>query len=102
MNLVKRLKHIALWKKFTFLGFLCFTAIAVPTVMYWNEVRKTLDVAADEQQALPQVRLILNIIQYTQQHRGLSAHFLQNNSMDNRERRAKAEEVEQFLLMKYI
>ncbi len=94
MDIRKRLKRIALWKKFTCLGLLCLSVIFLPTFLYWKEVQQDLRFAAKEQQGLPQAQLILNIIQRTQQHRGLCARFLQDSAMSQREQRAKAEELE--------
>jgi signal transduction histidine kinase len=94
MKFVTRLRRIALWKKFTCLGLLCLALIAMPTALYWKEVGKSLAFAEKEQQGLPQVHLMLNIIQRTQQHRGLSARFLQDDSMSKDDRRSKAEELE--------
>lgn len=94
MKFVTRLRRIALWKKFTGLGLLCLALIAMPTALYWKEADKSLAFAEKEQQGLPQVHLMLNVIQRTQQHRGLSARFLQDNSMLKDDRRKKAEELE--------
>jgi signal transduction histidine kinase len=94
MKFAARLRRIALWKKFACLGLLCLALIAMPTALYWKEVNKSLAFAETEQQGLPQVHLMLNIIQRTQQHRGLSARFLQDNAMPKNDRRSKAEELE--------
>lgn len=94
MDISKRLKRVALWKKFTCLGFLCLAVIFLPTFLYWREVQKNLEFAAIERQGLPQIQLILNIIQCTQQHRGLSARFLQDSVVSKHEQRMKAEELE--------
>lgn len=95
MDIKKRLRRIALWKKFTCLGLLCLAVIFMPTYLYWKEVKKDLQFAANEQQGLPQIQLILNIIQRTQQHRGLSARFLQDPSMAPHDQRGKAEDLEE-------
>ncbi|GGY86440.1 hypothetical protein GCM10011613_34460 [Cellvibrio zantedeschiae] len=94
MDIGKRLKRVALWKKFTFLGLLCLSVIFLPTYLYWKEVQKNLQFAAKEQQGLPQVQLMLNIIQRTQQHRGLCARYLQDSTMSKHEQRTKAEDLE--------
>lgn len=94
MDISQRLKRVALWKKFTCLGLLCLSVIFLPTFLYWQEVQKDLQFAMKEQQGLPQIQLILNIIQRTQQHRGLCARYLQDETMPKREQRMKAEEVE--------
>lgn len=94
MNLIKRLERVALWKKFTCLGLLCLAVIVMPTLLYWNEVQKTLAFTHKEQEGLPQIQLMLNIIQRTQQHRGLCARYLQDGLVLKNSQRAKAEELE--------
>ena len=94
MNIIKRLERILLWKKFSILGLLCLALIIMPTTLYWNEVHKDLVFALNEQQGLPQIQLVLNIIQRTQQHRGLSARLLQDDSMARTAELAKAEELD--------
>jgi signal transduction histidine kinase len=95
MNFTAGLARIALWKKFTCLGVLCLALVFLPTLLYWREVNKSLVFAATERQGLPQAQLILNIIQRTQQHRGISAQFLQDLNMPKREQRTKAEDLEE-------
>ncbi len=94
MDISQRLKRVALWKKFTCLGLLCLSVIFLPTFLYWKEVQKDLEFAIKEQQGLPQVQLILNVIQRTQQHRGLCARYLQDATMPTREQSTKAQELE--------
>lgn len=94
MELSKRFKRLALWKKFTSLGLMCLLVIFLPAFLYWKEVQKDLSFAAREQHGLPQIQLILKIIQRSQQHRGLCARFLQDSSMSTHEQRAKAEDLE--------
>lgn len=94
MNISERIKRVALWKKFVCLGLLCLAAIFLPTYLYWKEVQKDLNFAKKEQQGLPQVQLILNIIQRAQQHRGLSARYLQESDSPAKELRTKSEELE--------
>jgi len=94
MDIIKRVKRIALWKKFMCLGLLCLAAIFLPTFLYWQEVNKNMAFAEKEQQGLPQIKLVMNIIQRTQQHRGLSARFLQDPDMPKHEQRSKAEDLE--------
>jgi|GEM_PF-3607492 len=95
MNLVKYFKHIELWKKFTCLGLLCLILIAMPTLMYWHETNKPLALLEKEQQGLQPIRLILNIIQRTQQHRATAARFLLDDSIPKTAQRVKAEELEE-------
>lgn len=94
MTFVTDLRRIALWKKFVCLGLLCLALIAMPTALYWNEADKSIAFAAKEQQGLPQAHLMLNIIQRTQQHRGLSARFLQEDSAGASDLHSKAGELD--------
>jgi signal transduction histidine kinase len=94
MTFATRLRRIALWKKFTFLGLLYLAVIAVPITLYWGQVDKVLEFSAKEREGLPQAHLMLNIIQRTQQHRALSARFLEGIDTPIHERRSKAEELE--------
>ena len=94
MNPVKYFKRIELWKKFTCLGLMCLLLIAVPTLLYWHEKNRTLELLVKEQQGLQPVRLILNIIQRTQQHRATAARFLLDDSIPKTAQRVKAEELE--------
>ncbi len=57
-------------------------------------MNKSLEFASKEQEGLPQAHLMLNYLQRTQQHRRLSARYLQDESMPKNERRSKAEELE--------
>ncbi|MFO1389565.1 sensor histidine kinase [Cellvibrio sp.] len=56
-------------------------------------MQKDLAFAKKEQEGLPQVQLVLNVIQRTQQHRALCAKYLQT-TLERREQRMKAEEVD--------
>lgn len=94
MTFLTRIRRIALWKKFTCLGLLCLLVIALPTMLYWSQVDKALMFTVKERQGLPQAHLMLKIIQSTQQHRALSAHFLESADASVQERRTKAEELE--------
>ncbi|RYG11892.1 MAG: hypothetical protein EOO07_19890, partial [Chitinophagaceae bacterium] len=93
LNEAALLTKTPLWKKFVCLGLLCLSVIFLPTFLYWKEVQNSLDFSIKEQQGFPQIQLILNIIQRTQQHRGISARFLQDTSMPEHDQHAKAEDV---------
>ena len=95
MALMKRFAQIALWKKFAGLGLLCLSVIALPTYLYWREVSKSLDFAAREQQGLPQVQLLLSLIQYTQQHRAVATYALYEKALPQELARQKAQRLEE-------
>jgi len=85
---------MALWKKFTCLGLLCLAVMAAPIALYWSQANTASAFAGKERQGLPQAHLMLNIIQRTQQHRALSARYLEGVDIPVQERRVKAEELE--------
>jgi signal transduction histidine kinase len=90
--------HLRLWQKFTCLGLLCLTLIALPSLLYTTEVRKQIIFSNHELQGLAPAQLMLNIIQYTQQHRGLSTRYLAdinpiNSERNNAERAAKSQQL---------
>ncbi len=110
MNPIQLFDRLVLWKKFLCLGLLCLAVVTLPTLFYINEVRKLIACSKLEQQGLVPAQLMLNIIQRTQQHRGLSARYLSdpvivgstivnpsvaNSIMVKKERRRKAEDLEQ-------
>ena len=94
MNLVKHIERIKWWKRFACLGLLCLALIITTTLLYWHEASKPSVLSAKEQQGLQPIRLMLNIIQRTQQHRALSTRLLQDDSVQQNAQRAKAEELE--------
>lgn len=94
MKFATRLRRMALWEKFTGLGLLCLAVMALPLALYWHQAHKTVAFAGNERQALPQAHLVLNIIQRTQQHRALSARYLEGVNIPKQERQLKAEELE--------
>lgn len=89
-----RLFRMTLWKKFTALGLLCLLVIALPTGFYWHSTSKAISITAYELQGLPHLQFLFNIIQRTQQHRGISMRYMLDAGMPAKEQRKKAEELE--------
>lgn len=86
--------HMALWQKFLLLGILCLVMIILPSLLYWQETRKLIAFTQQEQLGLQPAQLLLNIIQRTQQHRGLSTRLLVAPHIPKQERLKKAEDVD--------
>lgn len=87
--------RLALWQKFSLLGMLCLVMVILPCVLYWQETRKLIAFTQQEQRGLQPAQLLLNIIQRTQQHRGLSTRLLSAPHIPRQERLKKAEDVDQ-------
>lgn len=103
MKSLTSLGKFSLWKSFFCLGVLWLLAVSIPTVFYWKEIGSQIALSRYEQQGLPPVQLMLNIIQRTQEHRVLTARFLQEDALIThsaykKERRAKAEELEESIV----
>lgn len=103
MKSLKSFGSIKLWHKFLLLGILWLLAMAVPTFCYKKEANKDIALSRVEQQALPPAKLMLDIIQRTQQHASLTARFLldpsqDKNAVSKKERRAKAESLEEAIV----
>jgi len=103
MKSLKSFGKFSLSKKFFFLGVLWLAVISIPTIFYWDEIGSQISVNRFEQQGLPPVQFMLNIIQRTQEHRVLTARFLQDDALathstSKKERRAKAEELEETIV----
>lgn len=104
MKLLKKLGKITLWQKLLLLGVLWLALLSVPTSFYWKEISRQIGIYRYEQQGLVPVQLMLDIMQRTQQHRSLTAAYLQEdaslkNSPLKKERRAKAEELQEVIVV---
>ena len=87
------INRLLLWQKFAILGLFGLALVAVPFVLYVHESGKVLDAAKLEARAIAPLRLVLQSIRLTQQHRGLSALALGGNAEAMPKRLAKMEEV---------
>lgn len=86
--------RLALWQKFLLLGVLCLVMVILPSLLYWQETRKLIAFTQQEQLGLRPAQLLLNIIQRTQQHRGLSTRLLAAPHIPKQERLKKAGDVD--------
>jgi len=70
------LEQMTLTKKFLLLGLIGLVLAGLPSFLYVREASKTLDAYVGEETGIGPVRAVLKTVQFTQQHRGLSALFL--------------------------
>lgn len=104
MKLLKKLGKFSLWQKLLLLCVLWLAMLSVPTLSYWKEISRQIGIYRYEQQGLVPAQLMLDIMQRTQQHRSLTAAYLQEdaslkNSPLKKERRAKAEELQEVIVV---
>jgi len=74
------LGRLKLWQKLTILGALGVMMALPPLVMYWRASSAGIDAAQMELAGIVPTKALLQLIQYTQQHRGVSAGFLGGNN----------------------
>src|SRR5688500_16700816 len=73
---MKFLGRLPLWQKFAILGLLAAITAAVPFTLFWQTQQKAFEFTTRERAGLEPALLALKAMQYSQQHRGLSANFL--------------------------
>ena len=73
---MKFLGRLPLWQKFAILGVLAAITAALPFTLFWQAQQKTFQFTTRERAGLEPSLLALKAMQYSQQHRGLSANFL--------------------------
>lgn len=93
--MIRLFDGLALWQKFLLVGMLCLAMVILPSLLYWQETRKLISFTQQEQRGLEPAQLLLNIIQRTQQHRGLSTRLLATPHLPKQERLKKAVDVDQ-------
>ena len=91
MELIDRL---SLPGKFVLLALLALTLIAVPTSLYVLSTVEQSRQAQQEARGMPPVMQLLEVVQLTQQHRGLAATVLGGQPNMRKARRSKQAEVE--------
>lgn len=103
MTLLTSLSKISWWQKFIILGALWLLLVSIVTGYYTKEIRSQIGAIRVEQQGLAPIQLMLDIIQRSQQHRQLTAVFLQEDPALKdgplkKQRRAKAEALEEAIV----
>ena len=94
MNPTSLLGQLKLGHKFMILGLIAALLEIIPAFLYMSEAGKVLDAYEGEHEGLPIVVDGLKVVQYTQQHRGLSALVLGGVSTVAEKRRAKQAEAD--------
>ena len=92
-----RFKHLKIRHKFTVVAALSVPMFALPTTLLLRNNLAEIDTAATASAGMPAAADALRLIQYTQQHRGLSAQALAGGAAQESQRQAKSAEVGQAL-----
>ncbi|MEI8031708.1 MAG: nitrate- and nitrite sensing domain-containing protein, partial [Comamonadaceae bacterium] len=74
------LGRLIIWQKLAIFGLLGIAVALPPTVMYLLTSNAGIRAAQTESAGIEPSRALLRVIQYTQQHRGMSAGFLGGNA----------------------
>jgi methyl-accepting chemotaxis protein len=85
---------LRLWHKFLILSMIAVVIGCIPTYLYMREAAKALNAYVSEQQGMPVVVTGLKMVQFTQQHRGLSALVLGGVTAAQDKRDAKQKEAD--------
>jgi methyl-accepting chemotaxis protein len=91
------LSRLKIWEKFALILFMVLPAVALPTYMVVQGNLAALDTAASEAGGVGPATTLLQLVQQTQQHRGLSAGALGGDASLTAPREAKQLEVSQTL-----
>ncbi len=94
MNSTSTLGGLLLWQKFVALSLIAAILATIPALLYTSEAAKALDAYVGEKEGLPAVVSGLKVVQFTQQHRGLSALFLGDSPGSAEKRAAKQKEAD--------
>ena len=90
------LNRLKLWQKFAVMGLLGIFLFAPPLTLYVLETNKKIDALTGELAGIEPGRIAQQLLQMTQQHRGLSAAVLGAGELIAK-REAKQDEVDQLL-----
>jgi methyl-accepting chemotaxis protein len=88
------LGKLKVWHTYLILSLIGIMVASIPTYLYFKEASKGLTAYSSEQAGMPGVASMLRVIQYTQQHRGLSALVLGGTSAAEDKRAAKQGEAD--------
>jgi len=73
---MKFLGRLLLWQKLAVLGLLALVSTAVPFYLFWQDQQATYVATDKERTGLQAALMVLPVLQFNQQHRGLSANLL--------------------------
>ena len=79
--------------RFLLVGLIFFAAILLPATLYFRSAQQEISAARQEERGIASVRTMIQLIQATQQHRGLSAAALGGNAAVIHDRSAKQSDV---------
>ncbi|CUI02911.1 Methyl-accepting chemotaxis protein I (serine chemoreceptor protein) [Janthinobacterium sp. CG23_2] len=88
------LGRLKMWHTYLILSVIGVVVASIPTYLYMKEAGKALSAYSSEQEGMPGVANVLRVIQFTQQHRGLSALVLGGTSEAAAKRDAKQREAD--------
>ena len=89
------LNRFKLGQKFAVLGAIGVLLVSIPFYLYVSQINKEIDAALLKTEGLHVVQPLLKVIQFTQQHRGLSAGVLGGNTAIQARREAKQSETDE-------
>jgi methyl-accepting chemotaxis protein len=92
-----RLADIRYARKFLLLGLIGAAAVVAPSLLYWREAGKMIELAERERAGTPVVRALYKAVRTSQEHRGLSTAALAKNDKARAAMPAKAGEVSEAL-----
>jgi methyl-accepting chemotaxis protein len=97
--MIKRfIVNLTLPKKFLLMAILTLLMFAVPTSILVRDQLEKIQIAAAEEAGLAPASSLIKLIQLTQQHRGMSSLFLNNDISIIDKRQTKQDELERALL----
>jgi len=95
---MKFLGRLLLWQKLAILGVLALVSTAVPFYLFWQGQQAAYDATAKERVGLKAALMVLPVLQFTQQHRGLSANFLGGKDEIAKERADKQAQLDRAII----
>ena len=96
--MIRLLNNLLLWKKFAILAALGLALVSVPSFLYVRDSYKNLDAARLEARGTVPAKALLQVVQLTQQDRGLAALVLGGRDEKADELRTKLQETERAYL----
>lgn len=91
---MKFLGRLQLWQKFAILGVLAVITAGLPFFLFWQSQQAAYNFIATERAGLPPATAVLPVLQFNQQHRGLSANVLGGKEEVEKERADKQAQVD--------
>jgi len=95
---MKFLGRLPLWQKFAILGALAFITASVPFYLFWKAQQNAYDFIQAERTGLPAALAVMPILQFNQQHRGLSANVLGGKEEMAKDRAEKQAQLDRAIM----